>query len=240
MRSRGVFEIATLNGIDVKFRHDNPGETIDSNWWLKFISERLQRETPIPDDKAERRAILSTVVEDLFGNSPTAEEVDSFQSGVSPDAVPRMAEQLAKRLGLAFVTGSIQGGKTIFRVLPEDPEAASRIRVVTSPGRYELGEKVRLLVTRRVFRSPDSDGAINEASIIFYPDFPRGLNSDSHPVLLPSGQETWTATWLPGSTVLWVQQTSGVRSYDFTDPENVKEEGIDASQLPESSRTATH
>ncbi len=238
--SRGVFEIATRNGIDVKFRHDNPDETIDSTWWLKFISERLQHETPIPDEKAERKAILSRVIQDLFGNSPTAEEVDLFQSDLSPEAVPRLAERLAKRSGLAFVTGTIQGGMTTFRVVPDNPEATSRIRVVTSPGRYRLGEKVGLLVKHRLFRSPDSDGAMNEASIIFYPDCPKGLNSRSHPVLLSNNEEPWTAAWLAGSSTLWVQQGDIVRNYDFTDPENITEESVETENLPAAIRHAAH
>ncbi len=45
-------------------------EQIDPDWWLKFITERIQRETPLPVDAKEREVILFRVVSDLFGTSP--------------------------------------------------------------------------------------------------------------------------------------------------------------------------
>jgi len=42
-------------------------------------------------------------------------------------------------------------------------------------------------------------------------------------VKLPEGYLTWAAAWVRGETVLWVTQKGSVRSYDFTNPADVKE-----------------
>jgi hypothetical protein len=204
---------------------------VDPDWWLEFIKERVNRDTPLPPDRREREVILFRVIHDLFGNSSTPEEADAFYSDMSLDAVDNLALRLSERSWLTSVAGPIQAGKTTFRVLPEDPEAAARPRVAMNPGRYNLGDDVRFVVTRR----PIGKRIVNEASIAWYP---KGQDSKSHDVPLPAGYDSWAAAWSPDTTVLWVQHASGLRRYDFSNPQEVKEEALDADKLPAVIRAA--
>lgn len=204
---------------------------VDPDWWLEFIKERVNRDTPLPPDRREREVILFRVIRDLFGNSPTPEEADAFYSDMSLDAVDNLALRLSERSWLTSVAGPIQAGKTTFRVLPEDPDAAARPRVAMNPGRYNLGDDVRFVVTRR----PIGKRIVNEASIAWYP---KGQDSKSHDVPLPAGYDSWAAAWSPDTTVLWVQHAGGLRRYDFSNPQEVKEEAVDADKLPAVIRAA--
>lgn len=204
---------------------------VNPNWWIEFIQERLHRDAPLPADQKEREVILFRVVNDLFGNSPTPEEAAAFYPDMSPKALDNLAQLLSERSWLTPVAGPIQSGKTTFRVLPEDPDAATRVRVAMNPGRYNLGENIRFVVTRR----PIGERIVNEASITWYPD---GQDSKSHKVPLPDGYDSWAAAWSPGSTVLWVQQKSGTYSYDFSDPGEVKESAVEPEKVPGTIRAA--
>ncbi|HEV3083679.1 MAG TPA: hypothetical protein VGY66_28115, partial [Gemmataceae bacterium] len=63
-----------------------------------------------------------------------------------------------------------------------------------------------------------------EATIHFYSRDPKA-DAPGKPVALklPDGYNTWAAAWQRGATVLWVLQKGNVRSYDFTNPAQVKE-----------------
>ena len=121
---------------------------VDADWWLKFVTERVDRESPVPASQDERKLILFRVVQDLFGTSPQTTEADAFYGDKSPEALHNLALLLSKRTWLTPVTGSIKSGPTKFKVLPADPNAATRPRIVTTPGRYNVGDELRLEVTR--------------------------------------------------------------------------------------------
>lgn len=209
----------------------NHNGQVDPDWWLEFIMERVNRDAPLPADVKEREIILFRVVKDLFGNSPSPEEADAFYADMSPEVLDNFAQRLSERSWLTSVAGPIQGGKTTFRVLPEDPNAATRIRVANNPGRYNLGENIQFVVTRRGI----GERIVNEASITWYPN---GEDSKSHSIPLPNGYDSWGAAWSPGSTVLWVQQKSGTYNYDFSDAAEVKETTVEPDKVPAAIRDA--
>ncbi|MFO1001610.1 MAG: M56 family metallopeptidase [Planctomycetaceae bacterium] len=199
-------------------------ENIDPDWWLKFIAERIRRETPLPAYSKERDVIMFRVISDLFGNSPTPEEAAGFLADNSPQAIENLAKVLSGRTWHTSVAGPISSGEIKFHVLPEDPEAATRPRITTNPGRYNLGEEVRFVVSRR----PIGETLVNEADLIWYPP---GKDNVPTKVSLPNGYDTWAAGWLPGTTILWVSQTGLLRSYDFTDNAAVKETRYEGDQI---------
>ena len=43
--------------------------------------------------------------------------------------------------------GELTSGPTKFRVLPADPDAAKKPRTADDPGRYTIGENIRLVVS---------------------------------------------------------------------------------------------
>ena len=94
------------------------------------------------------------------------------------------------------------------------------LRTANNPGRYTLGENIRLIVSRR----PDGTRIVNEASIQFFsPDPTRPPPGKPREIKLPDGYNTWAAAWMAVSNVLWVLQQGSVHRYDFTAPADVKE-----------------
>ncbi len=107
-----------------------------ADWWTKFIAERLACEMPVPQDPIEREYLLYRVVRELYGAAPSTTEGDAFAADKSPDALKNLALLLAKHPYGTQCHGIIEPGKTRFRVLPPDPDAAIRPRIATNPGRY--------------------------------------------------------------------------------------------------------
>ena len=206
-------------------------EIDDSIWWLSFITNRLNRDAPLPDDAAERRRIPDRAVRDLFGTLPTPEESATFVADNAPDAMT----SLAKRAGTTSFTGKLESGETKFRVLPVDPEAAKKPRVATGPGRYQLGDQVRLVIVRK-------GNGVNEANLMFYAsDSNTDPPGTSFEIKLPDGYNTWAIAWKRDWTILWVAEKGVMRSVDFTNPADVKETRIDPddlSKVPERFRDA--
>ena len=196
----------------------------EPRWWLDFITARLSRNLPLPADAEARKLLLYRAAMELFG-TPVSEEANAaFVADTTPTALDSLAKRLAHRAGLTAYTGSLQSAPTKFRVLPADPDVAKRPRVACNPGWYTLGENIRLDVSRR----PDGTRTVNEASILFFSPDPKA-DAPGKPVALklPDGYNTWAAVWMRGGTVLWVQQKSGIRSYDFTNPAQVKETNLE-------------
>jgi hypothetical protein len=208
----------------------------EPGWWLDFIKERLSRDLPLPVEAAERGRLLDRAVRDLFGTAPTLEEAAAFVRDRAPDGSEALAKHLAKRAGTSSFTGTLQSGPTTFRVLPADPDAAKRPRNASNPGRYTLGEHIRLIVTRRGV----GERIVNEASIRFFsPDPTKPAPGEPHELKLPDGYGTWAAAWMRGGTVLWLQeQSGGIRRYDFADPAKVKEEAEEPGKVPAGIREA--
>jgi beta-lactamase regulating signal transducer with metallopeptidase domain len=195
-----------------------------ADWWQEFIAQRLAHEMPVPQDTIEREYLLYRVVRELYGAAPSTTEGDAFAADTSPDALKNLAVLLAKHPYGKQSQGSIQPGKTKFRVLPPDPDAALRPRIATNPGRYKLSDEVRLIVTR----SGRGKHIINEGSVIW---FPPGKENISLDLKLPLGYDTWSAGWEPGTTVLWVLQKDLLQSVDIADPAAMKVSGYEGAEF---------
>jgi hypothetical protein len=208
----------------------------EPGWWLDFIKERLSRDLPLPAEAAERGRLLDRAMRDLFGTAPTPEETAAFVADRAPDPIEALAKRLAQRAGTSSFTGTLQSGPTKFRVAPADPDAAKRPRTASNPGRYTLGEHVRLVVIRRGV----GERIVNEASIQFFsPDPAKPAPGEPHELKLPDGYGTWATAWVRGRTVLWLQERSGgVRRYDFANPTKVKEEATEPDKVPADIREA--
>jgi hypothetical protein len=218
---------------------EEKGVAGNPDWWLKFVTERLSREQPLPADSQERIRLLDRVVRDLFGVPPTAQEVAAFVADNKPAAFESLAKRLATRSGQNTFRGSLKSGPTKFRVIPVDPDAAKKPRTASNPGRYTLGDNVRLEVSRR----PDGTRIVNEATIHFY-SADQKSDPPGKPVELKvsDGYNSWAAAWVPRGTVLWVKDTNGLRSYDINDPAKVKVQAIDepakTDQVPQAIKEA--
>ncbi|MCA9139864.1 MAG: hypothetical protein KDB00_23990, partial [Planctomycetales bacterium] len=198
-------------------------QKVDSDWWLKSLTQRLRMDAPLPANEAERKLILFRAVQDLFGTSPRPNEAESFYADKSPEALENLAKLLSKRSWITPVSGSIKSGVTKFRVLPRDPDAANRPRVASNPGRYNLADTLRLVVTRR----PYGSRIVNEANLMW---FPKGENSVSTPVSLPDGYNTWAAGWIPETTDLWIATKDSLRRYDFSNLASIQVQPFDGDQ----------
>lgn len=199
----------------------------EPDWWLAFIKDRLSLDMPLPAAVGERRRLLDRAVRDLFGTAPTAEETAAFAADSAPDAFETLAKRLAVRAGTSLFTGTLQSGATKFRVLPVDPHAATKPRTANNPGRYTLGENIRLVVTRR----PEGERLVNEASIVFFSSNPKAAPpGPPHSIKLPDGYNTWAAAWVRDSTALWVLQKDLLRRIDFADALKVEEIRFEADQ----------
>jgi hypothetical protein len=206
-------------------------------WWLDLITARLSRHLPLPADAGDRARLLNHVVRELFGTPPTREETASFVAERESTAVASLAKRIARRDGLTLFSGSLQSGPTSFRVLPVDPEAATRPRAANSPGRYSLRENIRLVVTRRAI----GERLVNEASImVFSPDPGARPPTTLVELKLPDGNDTWATAWVRGGTTLWLQEQGGFRSYDFSNPAQVKEEAAEPRKVPLQIRKALY
>lgn len=187
-----------------------------ADWWLEFITQRLERETPLPLDTKEREYLLYRVVRELYGAAPSTTEGDAFNADKSPDALKNLAALLAKHPYGKQIHGSITAGDTIFKVLPPDAEAGKRVRVASGPGYYNLTDNLKFSVTRLPLRT----GTTISGNLIY---FQQGKDNAITKVELPDGYNTWAAAMEPGTTVLWIKQNDLTRRYDFTDPANIKE-----------------
>src|SRR5262249_3922806 len=109
-------------------------------------------------------------------------------------------------------------GEIRFRVTAADPDAATRPRVATRPGRYYIGGRVQLVIEQK----PDGNLRANEARIVFFPT-DQAERATLHGIKLPDGHLTWAMAWEPGCTVLGGRQNGLVRKVDFADPTDVTE-----------------
>ncbi|MBN2294292.1 MAG: DUF1549 domain-containing protein [Pirellulales bacterium] len=127
----------------------NVGQLKDGpHWWPDFITNRLKRDAPLPDDAAERKRLLDRAMRDLFGTLPTPEETAAFVADRAPDAMGALADRLAQRVGISPFTGTLQAGETKFRVLADAPDAEKKPRVNdhATTKRVDLG----IIVARHV------------------------------------------------------------------------------------------
>jgi hypothetical protein len=202
-------------------------------WWLELIKAELAQELPLPADAEERRRMVYRAGMAIFGTPLAKEEIAAFVEDHDAAALDALATRFAKRPGTNAASGELTSAPTKFKVLPVDPDAARRPRVASNPGRYTLGENVRLIVTRR----PEGDRIVNEGRIQFFSADPNA-EPPGKPVdlKLPDGYDTWAASWERGATVLWVMKGGKFHRYDFTNPAQVKEtvadDGANAEAAP--------
>ena len=187
--------------------------------WEKIIAERVERELPLPAAATERVQIIRRVTLDLLGEPPTPEEIAAFIADDAPTAQAALGERLLHRPGIAPFTGTLPPGDIQFRVLAADPDAATRPRVATGPGYYILGDNERL----HVERTPNGHRRTNKATIRFFSSDPKA-NPPGKPyeIALPDGLLMYAIAWDRGAGRLWIAQNGLVRSYDFTNPAQVK------------------
>ena len=111
--------------------------------WKKIIAERVERELPLPAAAAERVPIIRRVTLDLFGATPTPEEVAAFVADDAPTAVANLEKRLAGRPGMAPFTGTLPPGDIQFRVLAPDPDAAKKPRATIGIKASEVLENLK-------------------------------------------------------------------------------------------------
>jgi hypothetical protein len=193
--------------------------------WEKILTERVERELPLPSAAAERTQIIRRVTHDLFGDSPTPEQIAAFVADKSPSAQAALVQRLLHRPGVATFMGTLLPGEIRFRVLPADSNAEKKPRVATGPGWFMLGDNQILQVNA------------NKATIQFFASGPKA-RAPGKPceISLPDGLGTYAIAWERGAGVLWIKQKGMVRCYDFSNPAQVKEttfrEPADLEQVP--------
>jgi hypothetical protein len=207
-----------------------PGD--EPRWWLEMIKARLARRLPLPDDGEERARMLYRIAMELFA---TPVNDDAFVAQREPGALDSLAKRLARCEVVTPFTGSLQSAPTKFRVLAADPDAAKRPRTASNPGWYRLGDNAFLAVSRRGI----GERTVNEAHIEFVAADPaQPAPAEPHEIKLPDGYDTWAAAWARGGHVLWVQDESGIRRYDFSSPAMVTEQAMEAEKVPVEFREA--
>ena len=95
--------------------------------WEKIVTERVQRELPLPSAAAERTQIIRRVTRDLLGEPPTPEEIAAFVNDNSPTADAALVNRLVHRPGIAPFMGTLTPGDIRFRVLPAEADAAKKV-----------------------------------------------------------------------------------------------------------------
>jgi beta-lactamase regulating signal transducer with metallopeptidase domain len=194
------------------------------------IAERLAFERPLPDSPEERRKILTRVMRDLFGTSPTIEEADQFANDSSADPLGQLVARLQQLEVPPLFEGELKTGEQTFRVLGVDPEAATRPRVATSAGRYVLGERVHLQVTQIT----TDEHRTNKATVLFLSeDVSKESVHRPYEIALPDGLSEYAILWRPNTGMLQIVERGRVRSLDFSNPESITESVAKENLAPE-------
>ncbi|MDB5337447.1 MAG: hypothetical protein JWN70_3066 [Planctomycetaceae bacterium] len=208
-------------------RPDEPKAPLEL--WKKTIADRVGREGPLPSAAADREQLIRRVYRDIFGESPSAEELAAFIADKTPDALATLTTRLqTKPRSVETFSGKLSTGETKFRVTAADPEFLKRPRTASDVGRYVLSDHVHLLVSQ----TTKAARRTNKAVIAFFSPDPKVASP--HPSLaipLPDGQLTWAAVWVRGSGELWVMQKGLVRKYDFRNPAQVKESRFEPGSI---------
>ena len=230
---------------------DDPKDPVEL--WKTVVRQRVEREAPLPSSSADRELVIRRVTLDLFGESPTAEEIATFIADNAQDAFAKLTARLQMKQRIETFVGQLPTGESKFRVIAADPNAAKAPRTTTSPGRYVLGDGVHLQV-RQV---NDNGKRTNSATILFLSSDP----SDPKPyeIAPPKPYEIafytpdapYAFVWQRGANTLWVTEISEgspirpwllgsperpgpqkvtVRAFDFSNPANVKLSHVSSSE----------
>ncbi|MHB9081088.1 MAG: M56 family metallopeptidase [Pirellulaceae bacterium] len=205
----------------IKFsRPDDPKDPAEL--WKKHVAERVGQEAPLPKDEADRTLLTRHVTLDLFGTQPTPEEVAAFSGDRTSEALDHLVARILAKPHAEPWTGKLPTGVTNFRVTAADPNATKAPRTATAPGRYVLGDGVRLQVTQ-ITAGADSKRT-NKATIIFLSPDPKVASPHKpYEIALPDGLLTYAIAWERGAGVLWITQKGLVRQFDFANPAQVME-----------------
>lgn len=233
------------SSVDGRPTSTDPKDAVE--FWDRIVTERLDREMPLPTGAADRELLLRRVVRDLFGVEPSQDEIDAYVADKSPGALhPVTGRQLLKTRvthlrSLSPFTGTLPSGDIAFRVLAADPDAANRPRVATGPGYYNIADKRRLSISQ----SLNGNRRINSATIQFHRQYYYSDNGKPapgpHAISLPDGRLTYAIVWDRDANELWVTQKGLTRRYDFSDPYEIKETQFKSgsnSNIPERLRNA--
>jgi beta-lactamase regulating signal transducer with metallopeptidase domain len=214
------------------------GWTRPDDHWLVTIAGRVANEAPMPASAADREQLIRRVTLDILGVAPTAEEISAFTADETPDALATLTARLQATPRVEPFIGKLPTGETKFRVLPADPNAATAPRSATAPGRYVLGDGVHL----QVRQITENGQRRNSAEILFFgPDPTKQAPHKPHEISLPDGLASYAFAWVRGAGKLWLVTKGVVRSYDFTNPAQVREtrhEPGSITKLPEHLREA--
>lgn len=127
-------------------------------------------------------------------------------------------------------------GETIFKVLPVDPDAATKPRHAIGPGRYVLGDSVHLAVPQvtSVERFGAPEVRTKSAKILFLSPAPKVPSPhEPYEIHLPDGLANYAILWARNSGQLFVVEPGSVRTIDFTNPADVKETRSKRDLAPE-------
>lgn len=220
--SPGAVELRMLP-THVGTRHMNSfqGPKDAADLWSRFVTERMAREAPLPTGAADREQLMRRLVRDLFDKEPSETEIAAYVADKSPGALhPALGLDLLKTRVLhgrkiSHFSGTLPPGEITFKVLAADLEAAKRARVATGPGYYILGDKQRL----QGERSGKGSRWKNKATISFF----SKPKPQPYTIALPDGRETCAIAWDRDAGALWITQVGLVRSYDFSNSDQVRE-----------------
>ncbi|MDA0807649.1 MAG: DUF1549 domain-containing protein [Planctomycetota bacterium] len=95
-------------------------------WWKALVIERVNREKPVPADDEIRRRMIYKVSHDLFGGSPSDEDVAAFLADRTPAALDTLGERLANHARVTPFSGALQSGSTTFRVTAAAADVAKQ------------------------------------------------------------------------------------------------------------------
>ncbi|MEI8212696.1 MAG: hypothetical protein WCI02_11150 [Planctomycetota bacterium] len=206
------------------------GDSIDPAARLrKQISDRVARVLPIPQPSVqsaeERRHLLIQITQELFGESPTVDELNAFLADDSAHPEESLIERLAARTEPKLFEGELKTGVQSFVVLPEDPQANAIPRAAVRPGRYTLRDGIRLQVSQ----TTTQESRTNQATLVF--DAVAESPRREHRISLPDGLNSYAILWKSEPDVLYIVEQGKVRTIGLRNRDQV-EERTDSQPLP--------
>lgn len=197
--------IEAKEGDDVRLSHSvdatcgdwsKPDDPKDpAELWKKRIAERVEREAPIPESRADREQLIRRVTLDVFGVPPTQEEIAAFVADHAPDALAKLTASLQAKPRVEPWNGKLATGETKFHVTAADPKTATAPRTANTPGRYVLGDNIDLLVSQTTTEARRA----NKAVIAFLlPDPKVASPHKAYTIELPDGLATYGIAWERG------------------------------------------
>lgn len=208
---RGNVPVLGGNPVDIDFENDKQ--------FLKWLANtRVKRVIPLPETAPQLATQTQSLMEDLIGRPVSQADVRQvLDDGSDDDLATKLANWLdAQRL--SFFSGKLQPGEISFRVLPADPAADQKPRVVVGPGAYNIAKRIRL----NVQQSFDGEKWINQATLWFYPENRTEEQVQSASVALPDGIMSYAIVWEVESTSLWVVRRGGSVRHEFSNVSDVE------------------